>query len=128
MLQETGFCIHTPKPIIGWTVMCSSKVTNDLLEPVETACDLLRSMNCRQLATAALQALAGRLQHSSALDAAATKLLGVLSGKAEGKLKSAYERIGLAAGLQVLAEGAPSSLDIGQLADTTSDSICSLYK
>lgn len=60
--------------------------------------------------------------------AATLKLLGILSGKAEGKLKSAYERVGVAAGLQGLAEGSASTADLSQMANTTSESICSLYR
>ncbi len=83
---------------------------------------------CRQLATSALQALAGRLEQQQALEAACTKLLGILSGKAEGKLKSAYERVGLAGGLQAMAAGASASQELAQLADPTSETLCGLYK
>lgn len=83
---------------------------------------------CRQLGTSALQALAGRLEQPSAVEALCARLLGILSGKAEGKLKGAYERVGLAGGLQALASGAPATVDLSQLADSTADSLCSLYK
>ena len=84
--------------------------------------------SCRQLGTAALQALAGRLEAPQSLEQAAAKLLGVLSGKAEGKLKSAYERVGVAGGLQALADGAATFSDLGNLATSTSESLCNLYK
>ncbi|KAK9866109.1 hypothetical protein WJX84_009505 [Apatococcus fuscideae] len=94
-----------------------------LLPPLRSSKD-----NLRQLATSALQALAGRLEQQQALEAACTKLLGILSGKAEGKLKSAYERVGLAGGLQAMAAGASASQELAQLADPTSETLCGLYK
>ncbi len=83
---------------------------------------------CREGAAACLQRLAARVKDTDTVASMSEVLEAVLSGKAEGKLRNATERLGVLKGLTALSSAPCRGQAMAELAASIASLLAKMYK